>query len=135
MKRRFGDVKEFLEEKGFKVLMPAMKGKRKQLTTQESNDSRFVTRIRLVIESRHGWIAQKLKLFHNQFRNQLLLEAGTYCQIASLLCNLKAKRLNVLDEEAEAIIHRMKTLRNKPNRLAEKIKINNYDQNLLLLQK
>jgi len=44
--RGFQDIKSDLEEKKFKVLMPALKGKRKQLTTEESNQSRFVTKIR-----------------------------------------------------------------------------------------
>ena len=108
--------------------MLAMNGKRKQLTTQESNDYRFVTRIRWIVEVAHGWVAQKCKLLHHQFRNQLLPEAAAYYRIACLLYNLKGKRLNILDDEAEAIIHLMKTLKMKPNLLAEKVKINNYDQ-------
>ncbi|RYA67953.1 hypothetical protein DD595_25825, partial [Enterobacter cloacae complex sp. 4DZ3-17B2] len=44
--RGFRDVKEKLEEKKCRVLMPALKGKRKQLTAEESNNSRFVTKIR-----------------------------------------------------------------------------------------
>ena len=63
--RGFRDVKDLLKAKGFKVLTPAMKGKRKQLTTRESNDSRFVTRIRWVVEATRGWIAQKCKLLHH----------------------------------------------------------------------
>ena len=39
---------------GYKVLMPAMKDKRNQLTTQESNDSRFATKIRWPVETVHG---------------------------------------------------------------------------------
>ena len=89
-------------------MIPAIKGKRKQLTTQESNDPRFVTRIRRIVEAAHGWIAQKCELLQHQFRNQLLSEAGTYCRIASLLYYLKGKRWNILDDEAEAIIYRMK---------------------------
>ena len=44
--RGFRDVVKNLEEKNFKVLIPALKGKRKQLSTGESNQSRFVTKIR-----------------------------------------------------------------------------------------
>ena len=40
--RGYRDVKNFLEAEGYKVLMPTLKGKRDQLTTKESNDSRFV---------------------------------------------------------------------------------------------
>lgn len=44
--RGFRDVKAELELKKIRVLMPALKGKRKQLTTKESNESRYVTKIR-----------------------------------------------------------------------------------------
>ena len=44
--RGFRDAKDVLESKDFNVLMPALKGKRKQLTTEEANQSRFVTKIR-----------------------------------------------------------------------------------------
>uniref|UniRef100_A0A1B6DD45 Transposase IS4-like domain-containing protein n=1 Tax=Clastoptera arizonana TaxID=38151 RepID=A0A1B6DD45_9HEMI len=49
--RGFRDVIVHLEELGFKVLMPALKGKRNQLTTSESNESRFVTKTRWVVEA------------------------------------------------------------------------------------
>lgn len=44
--RGFRDVKDELELKKIRVLMPALKGKHKQLTTKESNESRYVTKIR-----------------------------------------------------------------------------------------
>ena len=40
-------VFEMRKTKGFFVLMPALKGKRNQLTTKEANQSYFVTKIRL----------------------------------------------------------------------------------------
>lgn len=40
--RGFRDVVPYLEDLGYEVLMPALKGKRSQLTTAESNHSRFV---------------------------------------------------------------------------------------------
>ena len=46
------DVKEKLKEQNFKVLMTALKGKRKQLSADESNESRFVTNIRWAVEWR-----------------------------------------------------------------------------------
>ncbi|KAK9730887.1 Peptidase family M1 domain [Popillia japonica] len=51
--RGFRDVETDLEDKGFQVLIPALKGKHKQLTTAESNESRFVTKIRWPVESVH----------------------------------------------------------------------------------
>lgn len=42
--------------------MPALKGKRNQLSTKESNQSRFVTKVRWVVEAIHGIIKQKYRL-------------------------------------------------------------------------
>ncbi|KMQ85209.1 reverse transcriptase-7, partial [Lasius niger] len=60
--RGFRDVKPLLEQKGFEVLMPALKGHRNQLTTEESNQSRLVTKLRWVVEAIHGIIGQKTLL-------------------------------------------------------------------------
>ena len=46
--RGFRDAVRGLEEKNFKVLIPALKSKRKKLSTEESKQSRFVTKIRCV---------------------------------------------------------------------------------------
>lgn len=58
--RAFRDVKEYLERKNYKVLMPALKGKRNQLTTAESNASRYVTTIRWPVEATHGMLKEKI---------------------------------------------------------------------------
>ncbi|XP_076648087.1 uncharacterized protein LOC143356358 [Halictus rubicundus] len=46
--RGFRAVKSHLEESGFHVFMPALKGNRSQLTTEKSNSSRKVTKVRWV---------------------------------------------------------------------------------------
>ncbi|CAK9829657.1 hypothetical protein ANTRET_LOCUS6956 [Anthophora retusa] len=69
--RDFRDVKSYLEESGYKVLMPALKGKRSQLTTVESNASRQVTKVRWVVEAIHGSIGQKCRLLLTCSRNNL----------------------------------------------------------------
>lgn len=52
--RGFRDVKNELEQSGISVLMPALKGKRAQLTSAEANESRFVTKLRWSVEAVHG---------------------------------------------------------------------------------
>ena len=52
--RGFRDLKKDLVDKNFNVLMPAFKGKRKQLIATESNQSRFVTTIHWAVEAVHG---------------------------------------------------------------------------------
>ncbi|EZA62212.1 hypothetical protein X777_05151 [Ooceraea biroi] len=67
--RGFRDVKPLLEKKGFEVLMPALKGKRSQLPTDESNESRFVTKLRWVVEAVHG-IMKKIQAIRPKIRQQ-----------------------------------------------------------------
>ncbi|XP_076246511.1 uncharacterized protein LOC143186687 [Calliopsis andreniformis] len=69
--RGFRDIQSHLEECGFQVLMPALKGKRNQLTTLESNTSRKVTKVRWVVKAIHGIIGQKYKLLHYQLDNKI----------------------------------------------------------------
>ncbi|CAH2089004.1 unnamed protein product [Euphydryas editha] len=52
--RGFRDVVEFLNDKGLNVLMPAFKGNKLQLSTEEANISRKITKIRWVVEAVHG---------------------------------------------------------------------------------
>ena len=89
--RGFPDIVQDFENEGPRVLMPALKGKRNQLTTEESNHSRKVTKVRWAIEAVHGAIGQKNKLLHHQFDNKALPKAKSYCRIACYLNNKYGK--------------------------------------------
>lgn len=129
--RGFRDVVEFLETEGYVVLMPSLKGKKNQLTTEESNYSRYVTKLRWVVESIHGILGQKYRLLHNQFRNTMLPSAGTFCKIANLLQNLFGKRLNILDDKTKIIVERMKSTNLNANPLAERIEKYNLNRKVV----
>ncbi|XP_076288271.1 uncharacterized protein LOC143212878 [Lasioglossum baleicum] len=117
--RGFRDVVEHLKSKGYNVLMPACKGNRAQLTTAEANSSRFVTKIRWVVEAVHGDIAQKYRLFHHKMDNKLLPRLKSLCQIASFLHNEFGKRLDTDPEITDLIIDHMKKQRLETNTLQE----------------
>ena len=87
----FRDVVEYMQNQGYNVLMPASKGKRMQLTTEEANSSRFITKIRWVVEAVHGAIGQKYRLLHHKMDNKLLPSLKSLCRIASFLHNTLAK--------------------------------------------
>ena len=70
--RGFRDLDKDLEEKNFKVLIPALKGKRRQFLTKESNQSRFVTKIRWVVKAVHGMLKQKYHLLDHKIDNKLV---------------------------------------------------------------
>ena len=98
--------------------MPALKGKRKQLTTRESNDSRYVTKMRWAVEAVQGILKQKYRLLDHKLDNKLLPNIGTYFRIASFLNNQFGKRLQSDIEFASEIIERMKARKDVENTLA-----------------
>lgn len=126
--RGFRDVKPLLEQKGFEVLMPALKGHRNQLTTEESNQSRLVTKLRWVVEAVHGIIGQKCKLLHHQLNNLLLPNAGLFCRIACFLQNTFGKRLNSDKGNVDQIIERINLSLNNVNSLSIEVEENNWSK-------
>lgn len=132
--RGFRDVIPYLEEKGYSVLMPSLKGKKKQLSAEESNHSRFVTVLRWVVEAIHGILGQKYRLLHHQFRNNMLKDAGTYTRIAYFLLNKFGKRLNVSNEKTLMIVERMKSQNHKVNTLAIEIEDSNLNKKTVPFQ-
>ncbi|XP_075681005.1 uncharacterized protein LOC142646305 [Dermatophagoides pteronyssinus] len=131
--RGFRDVVPMLENRGYHVLMPALKGKRPQLTTIESNESRFVTKIRWVVEAIHGIIGQRYKLLHHQLRNNYLSNARTLCRIACFLQNSFGKSLSSDLEDMDVIIDRMKS-RNNTNALAKLVEKENWNRRTRMFQ-
>lgn len=95
--------------------MPALKGKRKQLTDEESNDSRLVIKIRWVVEAFHGNIKQKFKLLNNVIDNKLLPKVSLYFRIAAFLHNTFGKRLESDLELSDEIVLRMKNQKSVEN--------------------
>ena len=126
--RGFRDVKSYLESKGYIVLMPALKGKRNQITTTEANESRLVTKLRWVVEAVHGIIGSKFKLLHNQLDNKLLPAAEIYCKIACFLVNFFGKRLNSDLGMQEEIGDYMLSRKTVENSLAKEVQENNWNR-------
>lgn len=143
--RGFRDVADQLQAMGYLVKMPALKGneyqilnefvslifhffsllrpkgKRKQLTTSESNESRFVTKLRWVVEAIHGILGEKYHLLHQQLDNKLLPKIQTYCRIASFLNNKFGKRLDSDIELFDEMVTQMELRKCTENTLAKKV--------------
>ena len=64
------------------------------MSTTKSNESRYVTKLRWVVEAVHVILGKQYKLLHQQLDNKLLPKAGAYCRIACFLNKLLGKRLN-----------------------------------------
>ena len=91
--RGFRDMKYELELKKINVLITALKGKRKQLTTRKSNDFHYVTKIRWALEAVYGIFEQKYRLLDHKFDSKLCPNIGTFFRIASFQNNKIEKRL------------------------------------------
>ena len=101
--------------------MPALKGNRPNLSTTKSNESRYVTKLRWVVEAVHGILGKKYKLLHHELDNKLLPKAGAYCRISCFLNNLFRKRLNSDKDDGGLqgiIIERMLNSNQNENTLA-----------------
>lgn len=119
--RGFRDVVGKLQEMQFTVMMPALKGNRKQLTTSESNESRYVTKVRWAVEAIHGIIGEKYHLLHQQVDNKLLPNVASYCRIVSFLNNKYGKRLGSDTEDLAEIVSQMESRKSLQNSLATQV--------------
>ena len=129
--RGFRDVKNELESDGYKVLMPAFKGKQKQLSTEQSNESRLVTKIRWPVESVHGVLGKKYNLLHNQLDNKLIPKVGSLCKVASYLNNTFGKRLNSDQDIVQEVVDQINSRKDVENTLANEIDDNKWNRKTL----
>lgn len=132
--RGFRDAKDVLESKGFTVLMPALKGKRNQLSTKESNQSRFVTKVRWAVEAIHGIIKQKYRLLDRVIDNKLLPKIGLYLKIAAFLHNQFGKTLQSDATFSDEIVVRMKHQIDVENTLANEAEQEGWFRKKLMFQ-
>ncbi|XP_050499079.1 uncharacterized protein LOC126879831 [Diabrotica virgifera virgifera] len=114
--------------------MPALKGKRKQLTSIEANESRMVTMVRWVVEAVHGVISQKYKLLHNQFDNKMIPNAALYCKIAGFLINTFGKRYVSEVSSKNEIIAQINKIKSLENTLLQECEENRWGRRKTLFQ-
>lgn len=117
--RGFRDVVALLEAKGYRVMMPSIKGQRKQLSTTEANQSRYVTKVRWVVEAVHGILKNRFKLLDHTLDNKMLPKIKSYYRIASYLLNRFGKPLVSDTDMNNEIFERMSTKQGEENELAQ----------------
>ena len=127
--RGFRDALNFMTDLGFKVLMPAMLNKRKQLPTDEANQSRRVTMVRWVVEAIHGHLWGKFKLLKHTVDNKMLPKMQKLCGIVGFLQNTYGTRLATEDSSwiAEQLDH-METRMQLPNTLREEVEAKHWNR-------
>ncbi|KAK3101751.1 hypothetical protein FSP39_006112 [Pinctada imbricata] len=120
--RGFRDSAEFLEDLGITMEMPSfLKRGDKQLSTEESNNSRLVTKVRWVVESVNGRI-KTWRYLDKVLPNSQIPYIGDYVQIICALCNKFRPPLSTgtTDEDIN-IASKMKYLSRQNNMLKMKV--------------
>ena len=118
--RGYRDAQEFLTGLGIQIEMPAPLGRRPQLTTQEANDARLITKSRYVVETRNGHLKSIFKIFKNTFPNALVPRLGQFLRIACALINRYHPTINPqtdTPERAEQMLARAQ----QPNMVQQRV--------------
>ena len=109
----YRDCLEFLAELGIKTEMPHFLPKgQKQHTTREGNESRYVTKVRWMIESANGRIKQ-WKAVSNRLQNVLIPSVRNFVCVVCALCNAFRPPLASSSNTDQVVAERMLTLCSK----------------------
>ncbi|CAG2229897.1 unnamed protein product [Mytilus edulis] len=127
--RGFRDSIDLLEELGIQTEMPSfLKKGQAQFTTEESNTSRLITKIRWVVESANGRIKTWV-FFNHVMPNSQIPYIGDYLRIVCSICNKYFKPLSSGDPEEDQLLGcKMIYLSKQNNLLKEKIESENLDR-------
>lgn len=86
--RGYRDAKPLLERIGIDHKMSALLARdQKQLSTEQSNESRLVTKTRWIVESRNGHIKSIFKFFQDIILTAHLIHLGDFYRIAGAIIN------------------------------------------------
>lgn len=115
--RGFRDVRATLENDphNFRVYLPAT-CTNKQLSTEDANSTRFVTKCRWIVEQVFGRLKKKFKFYAGHAHNGALKHDYGTLQIAFALLNLFHRPITSDDDDIE-VARKMIARRNAPNLL------------------
>ena len=123
--RGYRDCLEFLAELGLNATLSAKRPE--EHTTREGNESRNVTRVRLVIESANGRIKQ-WKAPSNRLQNVLISSVRDFVRIVCVLCNAFRPPLASSSNIDQVVAERMLTLCSKENPSQQRVQSEKLDQ-------
>ncbi|XP_062614064.1 uncharacterized protein LOC134275789 [Saccostrea cucullata] len=130
--RGFRDAVGILDEMGIKAEIPcfAKKGS-KQLSTEEANSSRLVTKVRWVVESANARIKRWRYLDHVSPTNQVPF-VGDYIRIICAISNKYFPPLSTAQEDDMAVAAKMKYLSIGVNLLKERVENEKLDKRTVI---
>lgn len=126
--RGFRDSISTLEAAGFVGRMPSfVENNTTQLTWEQANQSRFITKCRYAVEVINGRLKKVFKYFDNVWCNQSIPHLMTDFRVAAALHNAFYERLESDSENSEDIIKLMLERFNIPNFMANLVIDNNLN--------
>lgn len=114
--RGYRDSVEFVKSKNLKIFLPSLKTGNEQLTTEEANNSKFVTKLRWQVEAASGVLKKRFKLLAIESPNRAIKHSPAYFFIAAALHNRFHSPV-ISDKEFPGLANRMRSLLHKPNNL------------------
>ncbi|CAC5371568.1 unnamed protein product [Mytilus coruscus] len=102
--RGFRDNIDLLEEFGIQIKMPSFLSRNeKQLSVEDGNTTRLVTKVRWIVESVNCRIKQ-WRLLDKILPNSLIPYAGEYTRFVSAICNKNIPSLNTGNETKDLLL-------------------------------
>ncbi|KYN19756.1 hypothetical protein ALC57_07909 [Trachymyrmex cornetzi] len=123
--RGYRDIMDLLTRLGITCKMPAfLQTGERQLSTEDGNESRLVTKNRWVVEARNGHLKSIFKFLAQVMQIQHLPNLGDFYRIAGAIIN-KYHSLIHMDEANAALAQRLLEKAKEPNVVQALIEVNN----------
>ncbi|CAF1229077.1 unnamed protein product [Didymodactylos carnosus] len=123
--RGFRDSVGVLEALGLNVAMPSFLNGRRQFDTLEANETRFITKIRWVVESVNDRLKHS-KYFNQTIQNSTIPTLQEYLHIVCALINRFRPPMIIPSLANDEVAHLMKPLLNDENFLKQRLDENRY---------
>lgn len=116
MDRGFRDAVGIMESVGLDVAMPPFLDNRRQFSTEESNESRCITKVRWIVEAVNRRI-KEFKYFANTVQNSSLMYLEADLSVACALINRYQSRIAASNLRDVGIGQEIRTLVRKTNKI------------------
>lgn len=126
--RGYRDAVPVLEEIGINCKIPAsIQRGENQLTTEEANETRLITKTRWIIEARNGHIKSIFKFFNHTISINHVVHIGDFYRIAGAIIN-KYKETISMNNATPAVARAMRAEAEMPNLVKTRVLQNNLQQ-------
>lgn len=124
--RGYRDAVEFLENLQLNVEIPSMLPRnQRQLTTEQANHSRKITKTRWIVESRNGHLKSIFKFFNGVIQIQHAVNLADFLKIACAFINRYKEPIHMQDAEDQLAEQMLAICRNPNNNLQAIVDQNN----------